>query len=87
MDEKMFKQIINIKTQVHMMRNPFDYRVCSENYYLVKEKTKSYETEYYYPSGRPSNKYRYPRSRRYFCENNSLAKCVQLRLLKLKSIN
>ena len=85
--EKMFKRIIDCKTSAHIMRNPFDYRINEENYYLVKETSKSYSTDYYYPSGRPSNKYRYPVARYHFYKNVSLAKCLPLRLLILKAIN
>lgn len=89
MNEKIFDMISAGKTYVHLMKNPFDYRFGSENFYLIKDSIKSYSSYLYYPSptGRPSNKYPYPVTDYRFCKNVSLAKCMSLNSLKLKSIN
>lgn len=89
LDDKNFDKIIQNKTYVHLMKNPYDYKISNENFYLVKDKIKSYTSYLYYPSptGRPSNKYPYPVTAYAFNENLSLAKCMKLDYLKLKSID
>ena len=80
--------VFHNKTYVHLMKNPFDYRLGSENFYFVKDSIKSYRSYSYYPSptGRPSNKYPYPVTDYRFYKNMSLAKCTSLNSLKLKNI-
>lgn len=86
LNERTLNQIVNNKTYAYVMRNPYDYRVKSQNYYLVKDKIKSYDSYSYYPSGRPTRKYPYPVTVYSFDKNVSLAKCVKLQFLRLKNI-
>lgn len=85
--EKQFNKIRNSKTKYHLMVNPYDYRPGLKNYFKVKNLLISYNTEYYYPSGRPSNKYPFPVAKQHFNKNISLAKCMALESLKIKSID
>lgn len=80
LSEKNFTNIINNKTYVNLMNSPFDYKHRRENFYLVKDKSKSYSSYSYYPSptGRPSNKYPYPVSGHRYDWNKSLAKCKNI---------
>lgn len=76
--DKYFKNIINNKTYVNLMKNPMDYKNRNENFYLVKDADKSYSSYSYYPSGRPSRKYPYPLTSYRFNCNKSLAKCKKI---------
>lgn len=77
MDNKTFNSICNKKKKnVFLMENPFEIKRDKENYYIVKDIDKCYSTRSYYPSGRPSRKYRYPIKDYKFHENVSLAKCI-----------
>ena len=86
MSKKNFEMINNDKTYVHKMTTPFDYLVNKENFFNVKYIDKSYRMQYYYPSGRRSNKYRYPLIRYEFKKNYSLAKCMSLNSIRLKEV-
>lgn len=85
LSENEFKKILNGKDS-YLMRNPFDYRVCEKNYYLIKDRIKNYFGDSYYPSGKRSNKYPYPIKRYTYMSNVSLAECLSLKNLKLKNI-
>ena len=86
MSKKNFEMINNDKTYVHKMTTPFDYLVNKENFFNVKHIDKSYRMQYYYPSSRRSNKYRYPLVRYEFKKNYSLAKCMSLNSIRLKEV-
>jgi competence protein CoiA len=81
MSEKFFKDIIDSKTYVNLMTNPFDYKHNKENFYLIKDRGKSYSNYSYYPSptGRSSRKYPYPVTSHRYNINVSLAKCEKLK--------
>lgn len=87
MEESTFDKILKGKN-INLMRNPYDYRCCFENYILVKDYLKSYDSYTYYPSptGRSSNKYPYPVTDYLYNHNMSLANCYLLNMLKLKSV-
>lgn len=82
----MFRKKIKHK---HLMKNFYDYREGMLNYFLIKDENKSYKSYNRYPSptGRPSRKYPYPVKHYVFKENKSLTKCMDLKNLKIKSIN
>lgn len=85
LSEKHFISIVNYKTYVNRMKNPIDYKNKNENFYLIKDDSKSYSSYSYYPSptGRSSNRYPYPvTAHRYAC-NKSLAKCEKLNDIKI----
>lgn len=86
MSKKNFEMINNDKTYAHKMKTPFDYLAHKENFFNVKYIDKSYSMQYYYPSGRRSNKYRYPLVRYEFKKNYSLAKCMSLNSIRLKEV-
>lgn len=83
--EKEFKNIL-LNKNTHLMSDPTNYIEDTNNYYLVKDRSKSYFRESYYPSGRPSNKYRYPVTKYSFLTNVSLAKCMSFENFTLRNI-
>ena len=89
LNSKMFESTIYKNTEHYFMRNPYDYRIGKQNYYLVKDKMKSYSSYSYYqsPTGRKSNKYPYPVTGYHFNKNLSFARCMKLKNLKLRNIN
>lgn len=80
-----FKSIISYNTYVNLMSSPIEYIAKKENFYLLKDCSKSYESYSYYPSptGRSSNKYPYPMTSHRYKFNRSLAKCERINNIKL----
>ncbi len=79
MNEKCFNRIIKSnKNNNYLMESPSDYKQNKENFHLVKDEYKNYASYSYYPSGRPSRKYRYPLTGYEFNKNKSLAKCITM---------
>jgi len=85
---KNYENIINSKTYVNLMKNPSEYKYKHENFYLIKDKYKSYLRFSYYPSptGRSSRKYPYPVTAYRYHYNVSLAKCEKLSNITLLNL-
>lgn len=82
--EKLFSR--KKQTDSHFMKNIYDYVPGMVNYYEVKSSSVNYTSEYYYPSGRRSNKYPYPVRKSIYSSNRSVAKCLRLSNLRLVNI-
>lgn len=90
MDEKVFDNFFdkkyNIKSE-YLMGDIYDYHPYKKNYFIIKDKYISYDSYTYYPSptGRRSNKYPYPVIGYDYSRNMSLARCIPLNILSIKS--
>lgn len=85
-----YKQKKYFDRSFHVMKNSFDYVSGYKNYLYIKDKSNSYYfSGYHYPSptGRPSNKYPYPRREYDYLRNYSYATCYKLHNLKLTNIS
>lgn len=66
MDNKLFNKL----NKKQLSQNIFD----DSEFVLIKSQSQSYVNKPYYPSGRPSNKYKYPLVKSIYCTNLSIAR-------------
>lgn len=71
----------------NLMKTPSDYNEKKLNYFFIKKSGISFTKTYYYPSGRPSNKYRYPVPKFHYNINKSIALCTPLSSYQIENID